>query len=168
MRAALEMSPPETDTALAPLDEPYFRADRQTEGSDAETRVRLHQAAVRAGAGTVECLLRWHERVPVLHGRHQVVGDQQGGRGCLQARRARRLSDQPAVQRFRAAALAFATELTEDRHVIPDTFAELARHYSEREICDIVFLVAGEHLYNISNIGLNIGSAGMCEVPVAA
>jgi alkylhydroperoxidase family enzyme len=66
------------------------------------------------------------------------------------------------------AALAFATELTEDRHVSPDTFADLARHYSEREICDIVFLVATEHLYNINNIGLNIGSAGMCEVPMAA
>jgi alkylhydroperoxidase family enzyme len=66
------------------------------------------------------------------------------------------------------AALAFATELTEDRHVSPDTFAELARHYSEREICDIVFLVASEHLYNINNIGLNIGSAGMCEAPTAA
>ncbi len=61
------------------------------------------------------------------------------------------------------AALAFVTELTEDKHVSPDTFAELARHYSEREICDLVFLVASEHLYNINNIGLNIGSAGMCE-----
>jgi len=60
------------------------------------------------------------------------------------------------------AALAFATELTEDRHVSPGTFAELARHYSEREICDIVFLIASEHLYNVNNIGLNIGSAGMC------
>lgn len=62
------------------------------------------------------------------------------------------------------AALTFATELTEDRHVSTDTFAELARHYSEREICEIVFLVASEHLYNVNNIGLNIGSAGMCEV----
>ena len=65
------------------------------------------------------------------------------------------------------AALAYATELTEDRHVSPDTFAELARHYSEREICDIVFLVASEHLYNVNNIGLNIGSAEMCEATVA-
>jgi alkylhydroperoxidase family enzyme len=61
------------------------------------------------------------------------------------------------------AALAFATELTEERHVSPGTFAELARHYSEREICEIVFLVSSEHLYNINNLGLNIGSAGMCE-----
>ena len=66
------------------------------------------------------------------------------------------------------AALAFATELTEDRHVSRDTFAELTRHYSEREICEIVFLVASEHLYNITNIGLNIGSAGMCEAPMVA
>lgn len=66
------------------------------------------------------------------------------------------------------AALAFATELTEDRHVSPDTFAELARRYSEREICDIVFVVASEHLYNVNNVGLNIGSAGMCEAPLAA
>ncbi len=65
-------------------------------------------------------------------------------------------------------ALAFASELTEERHVGPETFGELARHYSEREICEIVFLVASEHLYNITNIGLNIGSAGMCEAPAVA
>jgi alkylhydroperoxidase family enzyme len=61
------------------------------------------------------------------------------------------------------AALDYATELTEHRHVSTETFAELARHYSEREICEIVWLVASEHLYNINNIGLNIGSEGMCE-----
>jgi alkylhydroperoxidase family enzyme len=65
------------------------------------------------------------------------------------------------------AALVFATQLTADRHVDSDTFGELARHYSEREICDIVFVVASEHLYNINNIGLNIGSAGMCEASPA-
>ena len=48
--------------------------------------------------------------------------------------------------------------------VDPATFERLARHYSEREICDIVWLVASEHLYNITNIGLNIGSDGLCEV----
>jgi alkylhydroperoxidase family enzyme len=62
------------------------------------------------------------------------------------------------------AALDYVTELTEHRHVNPDTFAALARHYSEREICEIVWLVASEHLYNINNIGLNIGSAGMCDI----
>jgi alkylhydroperoxidase family enzyme len=63
------------------------------------------------------------------------------------------------------AALDYASELTTDKQVSPDTFAELAHHYGEREICDIVWLVASEHLYNVSNVGLNIGSDGLCEVP---
>jgi alkylhydroperoxidase family enzyme len=61
------------------------------------------------------------------------------------------------------AALDYATELTKEKKVNPDTFARLSEHYSEREICDIVWLVASEHLYNLSNIGLNIGSDGLCE-----
>ncbi len=66
------------------------------------------------------------------------------------------------------AALDYATELTGTRRVEPETFARLARYYSEREICDIVWLVASEHLYNVNNIGLNIGSAGLCELNVAS
>jgi alkylhydroperoxidase family enzyme len=62
------------------------------------------------------------------------------------------------------AALDYATELTRDKKVDPGTFARLARHYSEREICDIVWLVASEHLYNMTNIDLNIGSDGLCEL----
>jgi alkylhydroperoxidase family enzyme len=62
------------------------------------------------------------------------------------------------------AALDYATELTRDRAVSPETFERLRAHYSEREICDIVWLVASEHLYNISNIGLNIGSDGLCDL----
>jgi alkylhydroperoxidase family enzyme len=63
------------------------------------------------------------------------------------------------------AALDYATELTRTRSVSDVTFADLARHYSEREICEIVWLVASEHLYNVSNIGLNIGSDGFCDRP---
>lgn len=62
------------------------------------------------------------------------------------------------------AALDFATELTENKHVSPDTFAQLSRHYSEREICEIVWLVSSEHFYNINNLGLNIGSDGLCQI----
>lgn len=65
------------------------------------------------------------------------------------------------------AALDYASELTRDKHVSPETFERLRRHYSEREICEIVWLVASEHLYNISNHGLNIGSDGLCELPSA-
>jgi alkylhydroperoxidase family enzyme len=62
------------------------------------------------------------------------------------------------------AALDFATELTERRSVSQETFAELSRHYSEREICELVWSVASEHHYNINNIGLNIGSDGLCAI----
>jgi alkylhydroperoxidase family enzyme len=63
------------------------------------------------------------------------------------------------------AALDYVTELVRDKHVDPGTFAALGRHYTEREICDIVWLVASEHVYNMTNIGLNIGSDGLCELP---
>ena len=62
------------------------------------------------------------------------------------------------------AALDYVTELTKDKKVDPDTFAHLSRHYSEREICEIVWLVASEHLYNVTNIGLNIHSDMLCEI----
>ncbi len=62
------------------------------------------------------------------------------------------------------AALDYATELTANKMVSSDTFARLARHCSEREICDIVWLVASEHLANLTNIGLGVGSDGLCEL----
>lgn len=62
------------------------------------------------------------------------------------------------------AALDYATELTRDKQVQPATFARLTRYYNEREICDIVWLVASEHLNNVTNIGLGIGSDGLCEL----
>jgi AhpD family alkylhydroperoxidase len=69
------------------------------------------------------------------------------------------------------AALDYATEVTATKHVPGATFAALQRHFSEREICDIVWLVASEHLFNLNNIALNIGSDGFCaliEQPAAA
>lgn len=66
------------------------------------------------------------------------------------------------------AALDYATELTANHNVRTETFARLRSHFSEREICDIVWLVASEHYYNISNIGLNIESDELCAVPLAA
>jgi alkylhydroperoxidase family enzyme len=62
------------------------------------------------------------------------------------------------------APLNYATELTSNKKVTPETFDRLIHFYSEREICDIVWLVASEHLYNLSNIGLNIGSDSLCEM----
>ncbi|MGO9598210.1 MAG: carboxymuconolactone decarboxylase family protein [Isosphaeraceae bacterium] len=62
------------------------------------------------------------------------------------------------------AALDYVTELTKDKAVNPDTFARLSGYYSEREICEIVWLVASEHLYNMTNIGLNIHSDMLCDI----
>jgi alkylhydroperoxidase family enzyme len=62
------------------------------------------------------------------------------------------------------AALDYVTELTKDKKVSPDTFARMAGYYSEREICEIVWLVASEHLYNLTNIGLNIHSDMLCDI----
>jgi alkylhydroperoxidase family enzyme len=62
------------------------------------------------------------------------------------------------------AALDYVTELAKDKKVNPDTFARLPRYYSEREICEIVWLVASEHPYNVTNIGLNIHSDMLCKL----
>jgi alkylhydroperoxidase family enzyme len=62
------------------------------------------------------------------------------------------------------AALDYVTELTRNRSVAPDTFDRLGKHYSERAICEIVWLAASEHFYNITNLGLNIHSDMLCDI----
>lgn len=62
------------------------------------------------------------------------------------------------------AALDYVTELTRDKKVDRDTFSKLPKYYSEREIGEIVWLVASEHVYNITNIGLNIHSDMLCDL----
>lgn len=62
------------------------------------------------------------------------------------------------------AALDYVTELTRDKKVNPATFDRMSRYYSERAICEIVWLVSSEHFYNMTNIGLNIHSDMLCEI----
>jgi alkylhydroperoxidase family enzyme len=62
------------------------------------------------------------------------------------------------------AALDYTSELTRDKKVSPSTFNRLHSYYSEREICEIVWLVATEHVYNLTNLGLNIHSDMLCEL----
>jgi hypothetical protein len=62
------------------------------------------------------------------------------------------------------AALDYTTELTKDKQVSPSTFNRLHSCYSEREICEIVWLVATEHVYNLTNLGLNIHSDMLCDL----
>jgi alkylhydroperoxidase family enzyme len=62
------------------------------------------------------------------------------------------------------AVLDYVTQLTLDKKVDLQTFARMAGFYSERMICEIVWLVASEHFYNITNIGLNIHSDMLCDI----
>jgi alkylhydroperoxidase family enzyme len=62
------------------------------------------------------------------------------------------------------AMLDYVTELTRDRRADPEKFARLSAHYSPRAICEIVWLVATEHVYNMTNIGLNIHSDMLCDI----
>lgn len=62
------------------------------------------------------------------------------------------------------AALGYARELTIKKAVAPATFARLCAHFGEREICEIAYLVASEHMANMTNLGLGVGSDGLCEI----
>jgi alkylhydroperoxidase family enzyme len=70
----------------------------------------------------------------------------------------------PLFSEAERAALDYVTELTRDKKVHPGTFARMASHFSERAICEIVWLVASEHVYNMTNIGLNIHSDMLCDI----
>ncbi len=73
-------------------------------------------------------------------------------------------STNPLFTDAERAALDYVTELTRDKDVNPATFARLSHYYSERQICEIVWLVASEHFYNMTNIGLNIHSDMLCDI----
>lgn len=62
------------------------------------------------------------------------------------------------------AALDYVTILVRDKKMDEETFGKLAHYYSEREICEIVWLVSSEHVYNMTNIGLNIHSDMLCDM----
>ncbi|PBQ33310.1 hypothetical protein CNR22_16515 [Sphingobacteriaceae bacterium] len=62
------------------------------------------------------------------------------------------------------AALEYVSELTKEKKVSEATFKKLSANFSEREICEIVYIVASEHVYNMTNIGLNIHSDMLCDI----
>ncbi|MGI8569369.1 MAG: carboxymuconolactone decarboxylase family protein [Methylocella sp.] len=73
-------------------------------------------------------------------------------------------STSPLFTDAERAALDYVTELTKYKKVNPNTFARMSGYYSERAICEIVWLVASEHFYNMTNIGLNIHSDMLCDI----
>lgn len=58
----------------------------------------------------------------------------------------------------------YVTELTREKKFDRNTLARMSDYYSEREICEIVRLVAGEHIYNMTNIDRNIHSDVLCDI----
>lgn len=62
------------------------------------------------------------------------------------------------------ALLDYVTSLARDRKVDKELFDKLAKHYSEREICEIAWIAATEFYYNIGNIGLNVHSDMLCDI----
>jgi hypothetical protein len=40
----------------------------------------------------------------------------------------------------------------------------MSNFFSGREICEIVWLVASQHLYDMTNLGLNIHSDLLCSI----
>lgn len=61
------------------------------------------------------------------------------------------------------AALDYAVYVTETKTSDVNMFNLLRKYFSEREICEIVYLIATEHVYNLTNIALNIHSDMICE-----
>ena len=70
----------------------------------------------------------------------------------------------PAFCEAERVLLDYVTQLTKEKKVDLGTFARLRSHYTERAICEIVWLVASEHFYNVANIGLNIHSDMLCDM----
>lgn len=71
----------------------------------------------------------------------------------------------PAYSERERAALAYVEAITRARRVDDDTFANLRRHFDEREIVEITWANALEQYFNALNIGLDIGSDGFCALP---
>ena len=62
------------------------------------------------------------------------------------------------------AALAYAEEATRYKRVSDATFAELRKHFNEREIVEITWVNAIENYFNLLNLPLEIESDGFCEI----
>jgi alkylhydroperoxidase family enzyme len=66
------------------------------------------------------------------------------------------------------AALAFVEEATLSRKVSDATFAEVKRHFDDREIVELTLSNAIENFYNLVNVPLEIESDGLEQIAKAA
>ena len=90
-------------------------------------------------------------------------------RGGLPADKLRAVTEYATDPRFlpdERAALAYAAAVTEvGARVSDDLFAELRRHFSNRNIVELTVAVAMENFYNRINAPLGIEAQGFCPVP---
>ena len=64
------------------------------------------------------------------------------------------------------AALAFADQATQvGARVSDETFAELHRHFTDRQIVELAAAVAAENFFNRMNASLGVEAQGFCELP---
>jgi len=70
----------------------------------------------------------------------------------------------PLFDERERAALAFAEEANRSLTVSEETFERARRHFSEREVAEIVILGAVENFYNRLNIPLEIEEDGLCAI----
>lgn len=73
----------------------------------------------------------------------------------------------PLFSEAERAALAYSEEATRHKKVEDATFAELRKHWSEREIVEITFVNALENFYNLMNLPLGIEDDGLCALAEA-
>ena len=62
------------------------------------------------------------------------------------------------------AALLLAEELTVNKAITDDTFENAKRHFTERQLVEIAWLVATEHYYNMINLAFQLESDNLCDI----
>lgn len=73
----------------------------------------------------------------------------------------------PLFDERERAALAYVEEATRNGQVSDETFANLRRHFTERQVVEITLLNAIQNFYNLTNLPLGIGSDGFCAMEQA-
>ena len=58
----------------------------------------------------------------------------------------------------------YVTRLTKEKKMDRAVFDRMKEHFNDRQVCEIVYVVASEHVYNITNMGLNIRSDMICDI----
>ena len=96
-------------------------------------------------------------------------GQHEGGRRGIAADKLIAVRDyamSPLFSPAERAALAFAESATQvGARVSDELFADLRRHFSEREIVELAVAVAAENYYNRLNVPLGIEAQGFCAMP---